>query len=158
MDDEELTKQLLNEFNNSIENRIENVIYDDERDENSDYELNRQNGPISLNFEWIEGLRTGSRLVWVPSEDGLYYSNAINKKNSAIACTCFIKHCKERILILDDGTATRENLSTNHTHGSLYHVFKERFLFAFMKERCRTAPASALIRDVYNEAVVKYNE
>lgn len=151
MDNDELMKQLLDEFDKSIENEIN----ENERDNHNDDELNgNRNGPILLNFAWIEGLRTGSRLVWVPSEESLYYTNAINKKNNAIACTCFIKECKERILILDDGTAVRETSSVNHDHGSLYGVYKERFLYTHMKERCRTAPASALIRDIYNEAVL----
>lgn len=86
MNNEDLAKQLLNEFDNQS---IENPTYNDERDENNDEssqndELN-SNGPKTLNFEWIEGLRTGSRLVWVPSEESIYYANAISKKKQ---CNC----------------------------------------------------------------------
>lgn len=148
MDDEELTVQLLSEFNKSIDST-------DEFAENNDNECLNQYGRIIVDFEWIEGLRSGSRLVWVPKEECIYYSNAISKKHNAIACTCYDSSCKERIMILEDGTATRLTNTINHTHGSLYNVYKERTLYTFMKERCRTAPASALIRDIYNEAVVK---
>lgn len=154
MNNEDLAKQLLNEFDNQS---IENPTYNDERDDNNDEssqddELN-SNGPKTLDFAWIEGLRTGSRLVWVPSEESIYYANAISKKNKAIACTCFEKNCKERIFILDDGTATKESNVSNHSHGSLYNVYKERYLYTYLKERCRTAPATAVIRDIYKEAV-----
>lgn len=156
MDNDELAKQLLEEFDKSIESIInDNKSNDNESKDNNDDELNNNhNGQISLAFTWIEGLRTGSRLVWIPSEESIYYSNAISKKQNAIACTCFVKDCKKRILILNDGTAVRETHSVDHNHGSLYNVYKERILYANMKERCRTAPASAVIRDIYNEAVV----
>lgn len=132
MDNEELTKQLSNEFIKSIEN----VIYDDESDKNNYVELNtNRNGPISLDFAWIEGLRTGFRLVWDPSEESIYYSNAISKKHNAIACTCYVKDCKERILIMNDGTAAKGTNTVHHTHGSLYNVYKERYLYIHIYER-----------------------
>lgn len=140
--------QLLSEFDNSISNERANI--NDESASDDEF-----NGQKSLHFIWIEGLRTGSRLVWVPSEESIYYTNAISKKHTAIACTCIQKDCKERILIMEDGSATRETSVVNHTHGSLYHIYKERILYTYMKERCRTAPASAVIRDIYNEAVLQ---
>lgn len=152
MNDEELAKQLLNEFESQSN---ENLIYNNERDGNNDESAqdDERNQSKILNFVWIEGLRTGSRLVWVPSEESLYYANAINKKNNAIACTCYEKKCKKRIFILEDGTSIRGANTSNHSHGTLYNVYKERYLYTYMKERCRTAPASAVIRDIYNEAV-----
>lgn len=153
MDHAELAEQLLSEFDKSIEH------LNDEREDNNDEsahndEFNNNNEPKSLNFAWIEGLRTGSRLVWVPNEENVYYANAISKKRNGIACTCYEKNCKKRILITDDGTVVVETNEINHTHGSLYNIYKERYLYTYMKERCRTAPASAEIRDIYNEAVV----
>lgn len=70
MNNDELTKQLLDEFNKSIES----VIYENER---SDVELNTEHNQ-HVDFVWIEGLRTGSRLVYVSSEENIYYSNARN--------------------------------------------------------------------------------
>lgn len=152
MNNEELTLHLLSEFNRSIGNN------DDDDDEgvtndesNGAFDIN---GRITFRYIWIEGLREGSRLVWVPTEECIYYSNAVSKKHdSAIACTCFVDDCTERIYILNDGTAIKDTNSSSHTHGTLYNFYKERCLYTFMKQRCRTAPASALIRDVYNEAV-----
>lgn len=147
MDNDELTQQLLREFNKSDddENHINN---------NNDDETNSHVSDRTLVFSWIEGLRAGSRLVWVPAENCIYYSNAVSKKhNNAIACTCFVDDCTERIYILENGTATKNMYSNGHCHGSLYNLYKERFLFSFMKDRCRNAPASATIRDIYNEAV-----
>lgn len=79
----------------------------------------------------------------------------MNKKFNAIACTCFENDCNVRIVLINDDTASKVTNAETHTHGSLYHVYKERELFVWMKETCRTAPASATIRDIYNEAVVQ---
>lgn len=150
MNNEELTQQLLSEFNRSIGNQ------DNNSDEYFlDVESNGTNdGRITYRYTWIEGLREGSRLVWVPTEECIYYSNAVSKKHdNAIACTCFVDECTERIYILNDGTAVKDRNSSSHTHCSLYNFYKERYLYTFMKQRCRTAPTSALIRDIYNEAV-----
>lgn len=156
MENDDLVKQLLEEFNESIgelryEDESENI--DAQLDDNQNT-VRKGNKLISYDFQWIEGLRAGSRLVWVPREENIYYSNTINIKRDAISCTCYENSCTARILILSDGTAAKESNSQNHTHGSLYQVYKERYLFSWMKERCRTAPASALIRDIYNEAVM----
>lgn len=161
MENDELTRQLLSEFNESNDLSDNDELNDELSDERAnkddeshyDGDLNKK-GLIPFVFTWIEGLRSGSRLVWVPAEECLYYSNAISKKQNAIACTCYIKGCKVRILILDDGTAAKEVNTADHIHGSLYNVYKERSLYTYMKERCRTAPASAVIRDIYHEAVV----
>lgn len=159
MDNDDLIDQLLNEFNdhqldeeqiNSDEN---NIFLDNEINNNLELNLNKH-GLIALQFDWFEGLRTGSRLVWVPNEECIYYSNA--KRKNGTAYTCFHEECKARILIMDDGTAGKEIKSPEHyPHGSLYEVYKERCLFTWMKERCRTAPASVIIRNIYDEAVVE---
>lgn len=150
MNDEQLAQQLLSEFDKSIENSRENVEIED----NDDDESNRDpSGLFILIYVWIEGLRSGSRLAWIPSEECVYYSNAISKKHNAVAYTCHQKGCHERIFIRDDGTALREKRTANHNHGSHYNVYKERMLYKFMKERCQTAPASAMIYDIYQEAV-----
>lgn len=151
MDDEELASQLLNEFEKSDE--IEYLPPNDD-EKNDDAQKNCDPiGLLMLIFTWIEGLRKGSRLVWVPSEECLFYANAAADKVNEIACTCFVKGCRERIFIKDDGSGKRKK-PPNHNHGSLYNVYKERFLFTFMKERVRTAPASAENRDVFDEAVL----
>lgn len=170
MNNEDLTQQLLSEFNTSVGNemsnndeRIENS--NDEQIENSNAERleNSNDEPLSTNaaglfmltFTWVEGLRAGSRLVWIPDEECLYYTNAISKKYDAMACTCYVNGCTQRIFIMNDGTAGRASRTMNHNHESLYNTYKDRSLFTFMKERCRTAPASAMmIRDIYNEAVL----
>lgn len=151
MDNFELTKQLLCEFSNSIEK-----ICDDERDSNHNENQNTSQNTthITLDFVWIEGLRTGSRLVWVPSDESIYYSNAISKQYNGIACTCFEQKCNARIYIMNDGTASKQFGSPKHNHGSLYHIYKERVLYSNMKARCQTALPSTSIRDIYNEAVV----
>lgn len=161
MDNIQLAQQLLSEYNHEqLENDcdINNSTKHDERSNNNEsdvYTLNER-GLISVNFIWFEGLRSGSRLVWVPDEECIYYSNAINKKFNASAFTCFDARCKARILIFGDDTAGKELNTPNHyLHGSHYKTYKERCLFVWMKERCRTAPASALIRNIFDEAVIE---
>lgn len=157
MDNDDLAQQLLNEFNISTGGSKNDEDESGENYARLDNNQNYVNNGIrfnKFNFSWIEGLRTGSRLVWVPEEENIYYSNAINTKFNAIACTCYQNDCNARIFILDDGTAAKETNESSHTHGSLYQVYKERYLYTWMKERCRKAPASALIRDIYNEAVL----
>lgn len=168
MNNEDLTQQLLSEFTSFVENNDEEYYKDDKQNEsgsnnNNDDRTERNNDePLSTNpsglfmliFTWIEGLEAGSRLVWVPDEEFLYYTNTISKKYDAIACTCFVQGCTQRIFLMNDGTAGRESPIADHKHESLYKTYKERSLFTFMKERCRTAPVSAMIRDIYNEAVL----
>lgn len=145
MGDEELASQLLNEFEKSDE--IEFLPPNDD-EKNDDAQKNCDpSGLLMLIFTWIEGLRKGSRLVC------LFYANVAADEENEIACTCYVKNCKERIFIKDDGSGKRKK-PPNHNHGSLYNVYKERFLFTFMKERVRTAPASAVNRDVFDEAVL----
>lgn len=161
MDNDELTRQLLNEFNEhelseeQINNDENHVFLDNEINNNLRHILNER-GLIEVEFIWFEGLRTGSRLVWVPKEECVYYYNTTSRKFDALAFTCFDERCKARILIMNDGTAGKEISSPDHyPHGSLYALYKERCLYTWMKERCRTAPASVIIRNIYDEAVIE---
>lgn len=162
MDNDELTQQLLSEFNvqelsqDQISNDENGAISNEELNNNQNrFELN-QHGLIATEFIYFEGLRTGSRLVWVASEQCIYVYNTASKKFQGLSYTCFDERCKSRILIMNDGTAGKEIKTPNHfPHGPLYEVYKERCLYTWMKERCRTAPASAQIRNIYDEAVLE---
>lgn len=148
MDNEELTRRLLNEFAD-YEARNDQVTKSIENSNKS------QNEYESIEFEWIEGSRSDSKLIWVPSEHCLYYTNVFNARLNAVACTCYEKECRARILIKKDNTAIRQLSSMPHiSHGSMYHTYKEKRLFVFMKERCLTVPASASTKSIYDEAVL----
>lgn len=122
MDDEELTNELLNEFDTPAETEdLPNEPSENENNDDVRINICNATGFFLLMFTWIEGLRKGSRLIWVPNEECIFYSNAINQKDGAIACTCYIKGCKERIFIRNDGSAIRKT-TPNHNHGSLYTV------------------------------------
>lgn len=100
-------------------------------------------------------IREGSKLIWVASEECLYYTNAVNARLNAIACTCYEDDCRARILNKNDNTAVREFRSMPHiSHGSMYNKYKKTCLFVFMKKRCLSAPASATTKDIYDEAVL----
>lgn len=149
MDNEELTQKLLDEFSD-YQVRNEQVLQSIENGEKiqSDYE--------TIEFEFIEGRRTGTQLIWVPSEQCLYYTNTMNVRLNAVSCTCHDDSCRARILIKNDNTAIREFSSMPHIqHGSMYNLYKEKRSFVYMKERCLTMPASAKLKDVYDEAVLE---
>lgn len=148
MDNEELTQKLLDEFSDyEIRNEQSSKSIGNENN-NSDYE--------TIEYEFMEGKREGSKLIWVASEECLYYTNAVNVRLKAIACTCYAEECRARIFIKKDNTAIREFRSMPHTsHGSMYNKYKEMRLFVFMKERCASAPASATTKDIYDEAVLE---
>lgn len=150
MDNDDLTQQLLSEFddyeatNSQVAASIEN-----NNNNQREYEV--------LEYEWVEGLRAGSKLLWVNSEQSLYCANTHNARYDAMGYTCHYEKCRARVLIKKDGTAIKEHSSAAHlTHGSLYRTYKERRLFVFMKERCKTAPVTATARSIYDEAVLQF--
>lgn len=143
MDDEQIVQNLLNEYN-LIDDVAEN---ESEPAENSNINFL---GVVFMTFIWIEGLRTGSKLIWIPDQECLYYVNGKHKNGTA--CTCIVNGCDARISLRADGTAKTDSSHKLHA-SSLYPMYKERDLFKWMKDRCRSAPASATIRDIYEEAV-----
>lgn len=146
MDNEQIIQNLLSEYN-LTGNEAEDADVDSE---DVDHNMNFL-GIIFMTFIWIEGLRAGSKLIWIPDQECLYYVNGKSKHGTA--CTCIVKGCDARIFLQQDGTA-KSDLSVHKLHdSSLYPMYKERELFTWMKERCRTAPASATLRDIYEEAV-----
>lgn len=143
MDNEQIIQDLLDEYN---------LIDDEIEDEHADNNNANFLGILFMAFIWIEGLRAGSKLVWIPEQEYLYYVNGKNKHGN-VACTCIVKGCDARILLRDDGTAQTDSSQHKLHDSSLYPIYKERDLFKWMKDRCRSAPASATLRDIYEEAV-----
>lgn len=140
MDNEQVLQNLLEEYN----------LNDDETEHTGNSSFNLL-GIVFMTFIWIEGLRAGFKLIWIADQECLYYINGKNKNGTA--CTCIVKGCDARIFLQDDGTA-KADTAIHKLHGaSLYSMYKERYLFKQMKDRCRSAPASATLRDIYEEAV-----
>lgn len=148
MDNIELAQQLLAEYHHATnEELVEEVVYNNNLNER---------GLIEFEILWYEGLRTGSNLMWVQQEECIYYINGKSIKFNALAYTCIDERCTARILLLRDGTAAKEIDSPKHLpHGILYALYKERCLYTWMKHRSRTAPASVVIRNIYEEAVLE---
>lgn len=146
-DNDELAQKLLGEYN----------LIEDKDDEQTEQTVQKNNtigaaGIIFMAFIWIEGLRAGSKLVWIPQEENLYYVNGQNKNGTA--CTCIVKECDARVFLNDNGMAKSDHTSFQKSHeSSLYPMYLERHLFKWMKDRCRSAPASATLLDIYEEAV-----
>lgn len=138
---EQIVQDLLNEYD----------LVDTESEHTDENNVNFL-GVLFMAFVWIEGLRAGSKLVWIPEQEYLYYVNGPNKKGTA--CTCVVKGCGARIFLCDDGTAKVDPLMHKLHDSSVYPMYKERELFKWMKDRCVSAPASATIRNIYDEAVV----
>lgn len=111
-----------------------------------------ENRETPLNFEWISARREGDRLGWDGVNHQLYYKDGFNIELNADAFTCTTDECYAR-LFLRDGEAFKLASTPEHTHGPVYHVYKEIFLFNWMKNRCKTAPASASTLNIYEEAL-----
>lgn len=82
---DKLSAKLLNEINNSI--CATNAV------EEADLQMI---GEIEVIFEWIPGLRQGSKLLWAYEEENLYYANSYSKKTKITACTCIEPKCNAR--------------------------------------------------------------
>lgn len=111
---------------------------------------------IFISFIWIEGMRSNSNLMWVPDEQNLYYRNYYNKKYDAWGYTCCCKECNARIFLKEDGTAFKlPSMEHNYPHESMYNEYYKRYCTKMMKDRCKTAPASTTIREIFDEAVIE---
>lgn len=142
---DKLSAKLLNEINDSIcaTNEAEGADL-------------QTIGEIEVIFEWISGLREGSKLLWAYEEEHLYYVNSYSKKSKTTACTCIEPKCNARVYVRDDGTAYRQS-STQHllSHGSFYQKYKVSYCFNKMKERASSAPASTTPFEIYSDAVLE---
>lgn len=109
---------------------------------------------LNLQFQIIEGLRQGSKLLWVPHEQQLYYKNSFSNKTNITGYTCRVPDCPARVNVRADNTAYRDPTIGHLTsHGSQYSAYKQMVCEANMKQRAKTAPASVSSYAIYMEAV-----
>lgn len=122
----------------------ENEIFDD--DENCALQ--------NLLYSWTVGIRSNSELLWVMKEEALYVSNGKILGNDEEAYTCYIKNCKGRVYLKQNGIAFKV---AEHTvnHGSMYKLYVEMQCREQMREDCRNAGASKSIGDIYDDAVIR---
>lgn len=148
MDNDELTKQLLDEFNET------DVDIDDNIENSEDDNRKRLNAFVFISFVMITGFQVNSKLIWVANEKKLYYKNAYTKEFDAFGCTCYIKGCNARIYIKEDGSAFHTyDHHHNIDHGFMYNIYKEMYCVNLMKSECLTAPPSKLISKIYEDAI-----
>lgn len=141
MNDDDLREKLLAEFDN----------HSDDEEESDTAHI----GLIPLEFLFIKGLRSTSKLIWIPEEECLFYSNVRSERYDAIAYTCYQKKCTARVYLREDGSAFKTHNSIHSNHGSMYHIFKEMQCINTMKEKCNSASASVTIREIFNDAVLE---
>lgn len=151
MNDEDLGNLLLEEFDAHHSGND-----DESRNESSSGTNARIAHIILIAVIWMEGLRSNSNVMWIPDEQNLYYRNCYNKKYEAWGYTCSWKKCNARVFAKEDGTVFKMS-STEHSysHGSMYNKYKESIMTKMMKERCKTAPASTTVREIFNEGVIE---
>lgn len=138
-----LSARLLGEMNEQFSENEDNV---DEVSSES----------VEVQYEYISGLRKGSRIVWAYQEMHLYYINAFSKKTGLTACTCYERNCKARIFIRADHTAFKEySHKHENNHGSHYEVFKHMYCVNKMKDKASSAPASMQPYEIYKEVLVE---
>lgn len=120
-------------------------------------EAEEEYGVVSnVQYEMVEGLRNGSKLLWATEEQQLFYKNSFSTKTQLTAYTCRIANCKARIFVRPDSTAFRDPTKRHiNEHSSQYTDFKQMFCESKMKQRARTAPASMSPYEIYMEAVVE---
>lgn len=148
MDEEELQKQLLSEFQDySCENE------DEGKKEN--LEIGKAIGAfILISFIWIKGIRSNSNLIYVPNEQQIYAANGENKTYDAIRFRCYVENCQCKVYLRKDGTAVCE-ANLTHRHESMYAKYREMECINAMKNICLTAPASTTVREIYDQAVLE---
>lgn len=145
MNNDDLDKELLAEFND----------YDDNGETADDSPID-MTGFVFVSIVWFEGRRVNSKIAWSPDERVYYYKNGYQKIYNADAYTCANKDCLARIFVsLSDGTCFKDHTFEQHKNCDMYDRYKETELFKTMKERCITAPSTATIRNIYEEAVIK---
>lgn len=76
---DKLSTRLLTEMNSAICST----------NETEEVDLNTF-GEIEVFFEWIPGLRKGSKLLWAYEEEHLYYVNSYSQKKKITACTLYM--------------------------------------------------------------------
>lgn len=142
---DKLSTRLLTEMNSAICST----------NETEEVDLNTF-GEIEVFFEWIPGLRKGSKLLWAYEEEHLYYVNSYSQKMKITACTCIEPKCYARLYVRDDGTAYRLNQTIHlSSHGSFYEKYKHMYCFNKMKERAASAPASSTPFEIYSDVVLE---
>lgn len=112
---------------------------------------------IPVNYEYIEGFRQGSKIVWVKEGNRLFYRNTWSRRENALACTCYDPNCNARIFIRNDGTAFRLFDSIHDSqHGSFYTTYKHMMCFTKLKESVLKAPASTKISEIYKKVILEW--
>lgn len=141
-----LSSRLLAEMNNDIES-----VSEDDEVLTEDIDINLE---IEVKFEYIEGLRKGSKLVWAFENRHLYYINAYSKKTKLTACTCYDPKCTARIYIRENNTGF-QLIGSKHVkaHGSHYEIYKRMYCCNKMKRRATNAPASMTSHEIYKEVL-----
>lgn len=77
-------------------------------------------------------------------------------KRGRWAYTCQCKECNARIFLKEDDTAFKlSGMEHNYPHGRMYNEYKRRWCMTNMRDRCKTAPATTTIREIYNEQVLE---
>lgn len=141
----------MSSFSKKIRDEIEKI----EENLNVNEEYIQQPFQIEIKFEYIDGFRKGSRVVWINEEKKLYYVNSYSKKKGITACTCYDRECKSRIFIRDNGTAYRANIDHNVSHSYHYEIFKHMYCINKMKQKATTAPASTSPYEIYKDVLVE---
>lgn len=102
----------------------------------------------------ICGLRNGSKVLWIPDENQLFYRNSHSSKTKLTQYSCRKNNCSVKVYVRPDGTAFKDDIEM-HTHGSQYMDYKFMRCENKMKETAKAAPASISPYEIYMDVVVQ---
>lgn len=105
---------------------------------------------FNTNFEFVVGYRSGSNLLWVPSDNCFYKQNVYSKTYNGIAYRCYDNNCTARKVVTEDNILL--TISESHIpHPEMYNMYKELHYLNLMKDMCRTEPLSVKVSDIYKQ-------
>lgn len=131
----------------SLSSKLLSEVKESEDEEESD------TGEISVNFQFVEGFRKGSRLVWAFEEQHLFYFNSYSKKTQSSGYTCYEDNCSARIFVKDDGRAFKIAAKKHKIHNTHYETYKHMYCCNLMKIKAKNAPASMTPHEIYKEVL-----
>lgn len=107
---------------------------------------------IELGFEFIEGKRKGSQVLWIPSEKQLYHKNTVSKMGRSYVCQ--EANCNSRVYMKADGTCVKLKNSV-HCHGEREQKQYRTRVINEMKKMAQKDTRTS-VRAIFDDVMSRY--
>lgn len=124
----------------------ENLRLNESKEENLNFESNVLR---KIDFELVPGYRSGSNLLWIPSESCFYKQNTFSKTHDGMAYTCYDSECKARKVLTENGTELFTITMRHIPHLPMEKMYKELYYLNLMKHMSRTEPHSVSVSQIF---------